>query len=107
MDEPRASAEGRAQLFCEQAGMHLVKPLGHGIDGNVWQTNRQSAVKAFAREDTYLRERDCYRRLFENEVDVLAGFEVPLLKDYSNALLVVEMSLVSPPCILDFGKAYV
>jgi hypothetical protein len=87
--------------------MFPIKLLGHGIDGNVWQTNRQSAVKAFAREDTYRRERDCYRRLFENDVDILAGFDVPLLKDYSNALLVVEMSLVSPPCILDFGKAYV
>jgi len=87
--------------------MILVKSLGHGIDGNVWQTNRQSAVKSFAREETYRRERDCYRRLFENDVDILAGFDVPLLKDYSNALLVVEMSIVSPPCILDFGKAYV
>jgi hypothetical protein len=107
MAEPLVSVEERARLFCEQAGMLLGKPLGHGIDGNVWQTNRQSAVKAFAREDTYRRERDCYRRLFENDVDMLAGFDVPLLKDYSNSLLVIEISIVSPPCILDFGKAYV
>jgi hypothetical protein len=107
MAEPLPSAEERARLFCEQSGMSLFKPLGHGIDGNVWQTNRQSAVKAFAREDTYRRERDCYRRLFENDVDILAGFDVPLLKDYSNALLVIEISLVSPPCVLDFGKAYI
>ena len=40
-------------------------------------------------------------------MDILAGFDVPLLKDYSNSLLVIEMSIVSPPCILDFGKAYV
>lgn len=50
---------------------------------------------------------DCYRRLFENGVDLLAGFDVPELVDYSNLLWAIEMTVVTPPCILDFGKAYV
>ena len=107
MAESFADVTERAKLFCEQSGIHFTNALGHGIDGNVWQTSRQSALKVFAREDTYQRERDCYRRLFENDVSILAGFDVPELKDYSNLLLAIEMSVVSPPCILDFGKAYV
>ena len=107
MSESFLSAEDRAKQFCDQSGAHLLQPLGHGIDGNVWLISRQSALKIFARQETYLRERDCYRRLFDHRVEVLAGFEVPELKDYDNSLLAIEMSVVSPPCILDFGKAYV
>ena len=85
----------------------LADPLGHGIDGNVWRTSRQSALKVFALRETYERERDCYRRLFDNRVERLAGFQVPELLDYSNRHAAIEMTIVKPPCILDFGKAYV
>lgn len=88
-------------------GISLIEPLGHGIDGNVWRTSRQSALKVFARRDTFERERDCYRRLFENQVVQLAGFHVPELLDYSNQHCAIEITIVKPPCILDFGKAYV
>ena len=64
-------------------------------------------MKVFARQDTYERERECYRRLFENVVERLAGFHVPELMDYSNIHCAIEMTIVKPPCILDFGKAYV
>ena len=37
----------------------------------------------------------------------LATFAVPQLLDYNHALWVIEMTVVSAPCILDFGKAYV
>ena len=107
MSEPLPDIQKRAKQFCEQAGIVLTAALGHGIDGNVWQTSRHSALKIFAREETYRRERDCYRRLFENSVEQLAGFDVPELRDYSNSYWAIEMTIVSPPCILDFGKAYV
>lgn len=60
----------------------------------------------FALRDTYERERDCYRRLFDDGVQRLAGFHVPELLDYSNALCAIEMTIVKPPCLLEFGKAY-
>jgi hypothetical protein len=107
MAEPTLSLEERANRFAAQNGWTIAAPLGHGIDGNVWCTSRQCALKAFVREDTFLRERDCYRRLFENNVSSLAGFEVPKLLEYSNLLWTIAMTIVSPPCILDFGKAYV
>ena len=107
MPDSHPDVELRAQQYADKAGITLVESLGHGIDGNVWRTSRQSALKIFARQDTYERERDCYRRLFENGVDLLAGFDVPELVDYSNLLWAIEMTVVTPPCILDFGKAYV
>src|SRR6476660_1136861 len=107
MAEPLLSIELRLPQILADCGMELCEPLGHGIDGNVWHTSRQSALKVFARRETYERERDCYRRLFENGVARLAGFHVPELLDYSNAHCTIEMTIVKPPCILDFGKAYV
>jgi hypothetical protein len=99
--------ETRATTIAEKWGILLTNLLGHGIDGNVWQTSRQSALKIFRRQETYLRERDCYRRLLAHEDRELVGFMVPELLDYDNAHLAIEMTIVSPPCLLDFGKAYV
>lgn len=81
--------------------------LGHGLDGTVWETTRQSALKACYRLEAFQRERDCYRRLFEHDVVSLAGLSVPQLLDYDNRRQIIEMTIVFPPCILDFGKAYV
>jgi hypothetical protein len=107
MSESLPPLELRAIQVAQEWIIELQEPLGHGIDGNVWRTSRQSALKVFARSDTYERERDCYRRLFENQVERLAGFQVPELMDYSNAFCAIEMTVVRPPCILDFGKAHV
>lgn len=101
------SAEIRARQIADEWGILLVRLLGHGIDGNVWQTNRATALKVFLRPETYERERDCYRRLLEHSVTNLTGFDVPELLDYDNRHLAIEMTIVSPPCVLDFGKAYV
>ena len=101
------SIEERSRQFAKQEGLELSGVLGHGIDGSVWETSRQSALKVFARQETFIRERNCYLRMFENAVRRLAGFAVPELLEYSNSLWAIEMTVVSPPCILDFGKAYV
>jgi hypothetical protein len=107
MGSPFSNAERLLREYCADRGTALTKMLGHGIDGSVWETTRQSALKACYRTDAYERERDCYRRLFEHEVVNLTGFNVPQLLDYDNRLQVLEMTVVFPPCILDFGKAYV
>lgn len=73
----------------------------------MWQTDRATALKVFLRQETYERERDCYRRLLENGVAKVVGFDVPELLDYDNRHLAIEMTIVAPPCVLDFGKAYV
>jgi len=107
MESPFSNAERLFQEYCADRDTALTTMLGHGIDGSVWETTRQSALKACYRIDAYERERDCYRRLFENEIIKLAGFNVPQLLDYDNRLQILEMTVVFPSCILDFGKAYV
>ncbi len=84
----------------------LGNPLGFGTDGRVWKTSRQSAIKVFERESNYIRERDCYKRLKSRGVSEIDGFEIPRLIDFDDMFLVVEMGIVSPPFLLDFGKAY-
>ncbi len=107
MSEVLRNIEMRAREVASDWGTTLASVLGHGIDGNVWETARKSAIKVFSRNETYERERDCYRRLSENSVRLLVGFAVPQLLDYDNRHLAIEMTIVSPPCVLDFGKAYV
>jgi hypothetical protein len=100
-------ADNSIQSYAEIENLDLVECIGQGIDGTVWRSSRQSAIKASYRRDTFERERNCYQRLFENNVRTLAGFDVPELLNYHNELQIIEMTIVYPPCILDFGKAYV
>ena len=80
--------------------------LGFGNDGIVWPTNEDSAVKVYERWDNYNRELGCYQRLSDLSVDQVGDFKVPLLIDFDDDLLIVEMAVVYPPFLLDFGKAY-
>jgi len=107
MDSPFENAEQAVQRYAKAEGIDLAECIGQGIDGTVWQSTRQSAIKSCYRRDAYERERDCYRLLFEHSVQKLAGFDVPELMNYRNDLQIIEMTIVYPPCILDFGKAYV
>lgn len=81
-------------------------PLGVGQEGIVWKTNRETAVKVFDRIGNFDREVYCYLKLKERDIDEIAGFTVPRLIDFDPEFLVVEMSIVSPPYLLDFGKSW-
>jgi hypothetical protein len=80
--------------------------LGYGSDGSVWGSSVQTAVKAFNRERNYLDEVECYRRLRAAGVTEIGMFNVPVLEGYDDELLVIEISIVQPPYLLDFGKVY-
>ena len=81
--------------------------LGHGTDGAVWATTRKTAIKALSLQATYQREVAAYERLAERKISKLHGLNVPELLGYDEELLVIEMTIVQPPFLLDFGKAYV
>jgi len=101
--------ESRAVQYARKKTIEvdLDDSLGDGTDGNVWNTNRNSAIKVLQLEKNYLRERRCYQRLREAGVERIEGLAVPKLVDFDDELLVVEMEIVQPPYLLDFGKAYV
>jgi len=52
-------------------------------------------------------ERDAYLLLREQSITQLGIFDVPELRDFDDDLRIVEIGIVSPPYLLDFGKAYV
>ena len=77
-----------------------------GLDGEVYSTNRLSAVKGLDRPEQYLRERDVFLRIEERGFRNAVGFNVPGLIDFSDKLRVVEMEIVQAPYVVDFAGAY-
>ena len=85
--------------------------LGVGTQGSVFVFNnpslsQQVAVKFHDREIAYQRELAVYLRLQDLEITHVHGHRVPLLINYDDELLAIEMTIVSPPFCLDFGGAY-
>src|SRR6476620_9810504 len=69
-------------------------------------TSRKTAIKVFESDKNYAAELESYQRLKERGITSLCGFSVPQLLDFDDERLVIEMSIVKPPFILDFGKVY-
>lgn len=106
----RKSCEDRARQYCAlRYGEPLFdKELGHGQEGFVWESTNGSALKVFRPEGhlNFNREHKAYQILRDNGVSNAKGFEIPQLVDADQRLLVIEMTIVEPPYILDFGKVY-
>ena len=60
----------------------------------------------FEAESNYGRERNVYLRLRRLGVWAIGECQVPRLVDFDDEFWVIEMTLVSPPFVLDFGGAY-
>lgn len=101
--------ESRAQAYAASHELVLAQTIGSGTDGAVWKATkgRQKLVlKVFERDKQYRTELACYQRLTENRIRKIGQFAVPRLVGWSDELLVVEIALVTPPYLIDFGKAY-
>ena len=98
----------RAIAYCESTGigLNMEQRLGYGTDGTVWESSANSAVKAVKRWKNYDVERESYRRLRDHGVTELAGFAIPSLIGFDDSLMVIEMDIVNPPYLIDFGKVY-
>ena len=106
MIDPSSTPEQRAHEYSNARGMKLERMLGRGKDGIVFATSTASAVKAYAIEGPFLREWACYRRFMEANVRDVLGLALPKLRGTDERLLVIEMSIVMPPYLLDFASAY-
>lgn len=84
----------------------LERFLGGGTDGDVWETNRESAIKVFKHDRGYYNERDTYLRLAEwGLTQQIDRFWVPRLLNYDDERRIVEMDMMhAPPYIIDFAK---
>jgi hypothetical protein len=96
----------RAQEYCQHHNLILGRTLGHGLQGMVFATDRKSAIKVHDQRAGYNRERDAYLRLASHKVNQILGHIIPIYFDSDDTRLIIEMSLVVPPFILDFGGAY-
>ncbi|WP_428938068.1 hypothetical protein [Fontivita pretiosa] len=92
--------------FERKHGVKLLSKLGDGKDGVIVQTDRISAVKFFYQAQVYTRELRAYRIIRSNQIDEVLGHQVPQLLNDDDELNAIEMSIVSPPFILDFAAAY-
>lgn len=110
-EEPRR----RAQEYVQRYGLSLGDELGFGVHGIVFVAESQpkqgmaalrSAVKAHRQEPDYCRERDAYLRLMEHSIRSIGRCDVPEMLRYDDKLLVIEMTVVSRPFVLDFAGAY-
>jgi hypothetical protein len=106
MITPNFELERRIRQYALQRGCTLVDFLGGGNDGDVWKSDRQSAIKAFYYDKNFQMELDAYLRLRSYDVIEVLNMAVPRLVAWNEALRVVEVDIVSPPCIIDFGKSY-
>jgi len=66
----------------------------------------RSAIKLYVDHEPYHRERAVYERLAERGVTEVEGFKIPELLRADDALLVIEMTVVTRPYLLDFAGAY-
>jgi hypothetical protein len=98
----------QAQEYANNNGFRISgQPVfGHGTDGSVWESSRNTAVKAFYIRKNYENEYECYRRLGAAGVTQIAGLAVPIMLGFDRAIMVIEMTIVQPPYLLDFGKVY-
>jgi hypothetical protein len=98
----------RAEAYANSRGIRLIGKdmLGYGSDGSVWHSSRRTAIKALYRVKSFVHELECYRRLKAAGVRQVGVFDVPFLEDYDEELRIVEISIVQPPYLLDFGKVY-
>ncbi|HVU87227.1 MAG TPA: hypothetical protein VHD36_07895 [Pirellulales bacterium] len=98
----------RAHHYAKSKRIELEEKgkLGHGTDGTVWATSRASALKLFEHCKGYDNELACYRRLGNAGIHEIRGLAVPRLVDFDDSIMAVEMTIVQPPYVLDFGKVY-
>lgn len=97
----------RRDTYCEthEVVLESEQPRGWGVDGYVWQTTDDTILKVHYNPREFAQELAIYDRLTEKQIDRLQGFDIPLLLNSDTNLLVLEMSYVRPPFVLDFAAA--
>jgi len=100
-----------ALAYAAQHQLELAERLGFGVHGIIFVAGNKSeggrtAVKVHRESEPYLRERAVYERLKRAGVTGILGFNVPQFIRAHDNLLVIEMSIVTRPFVLDFAGAY-
>jgi hypothetical protein len=103
MDIRRQNAESVARKYI-RADVNL-KALGSGVEGFVFQSSDSTALKVFTHVEKFNIELAAYQRLHARGIIEVLGFAIPRLVNFDPNLLVIEMTIVQPPFLLDFARA--
>ena len=108
MDEALAN---RLYRYARQHQVQIGELLGSGHQGAVFVAQRSPNLAPFALKihkavEPFQREWRAYDILRENQVTQLEGLYVPQFLRADDEFLVIEMTIVDPPFLLDFGGAY-
>src|SRR5882672_9325477 len=100
-----------AEAYAARHELRIAAQLGFGIHGTVHVVEdkikkEKSAIKAHLAAAPFQREVSVYERLKQPGIANILGFHVPQLLRSDGDLLVIEMSIVSRPFVLDFAGAY-
>ncbi|MFO1040382.1 MAG: hypothetical protein U0941_01265 [Planctomycetaceae bacterium] len=95
----------RAKRYAKSRDLTIEKDFGYGCDGFVLATNKGTAIKAFLFPQLYLYELEIYEYLKKWQINKAHDFHIPELVSSDPGLSVIEMTVVSPPFILDFVSA--
>src|SRR6266540_1358129 len=100
-----------AGVYARQHQLELADTLGSGKDGIVLAAKSKDrpgrfAIKSLHWPEAYERERKVYERLENAAVVTVLGFSVPQLVGFDDDLLVLELTIVERPFVLDFAGAY-
>jgi hypothetical protein len=106
LPEIHSDSWDRLSKFLVKTGISLERPLGWGYEGLVYATAGKTAIKAYRHAELYENERNVYFRLRDCGVKSVQNFSVPTLIAWDDELLILQMSIASPPFILDFAGAY-
>lgn len=79
--------------------------LGFGREARVYATGRRTAIKLHKDHDAFQQELLCYLRLTASRTQIVLGHNVPRLIDADEKLLILEITIVERPFLLDFGAA--
>src|SRR5580658_3077609 len=95
-----------ARAYASQHELQLAERLGFGIHGIVFVAENkvqagQTAIKVHRASEPFRRERAVYERLQEAGVREIMGFHVPQLVRTDEKFLLIEMTVVSRPFVLD------
>jgi hypothetical protein len=92
--------------YCADRDVQIIGILGAGKDGTVYETNKATAIKVHVEMESYEHERNVYLRLQECDLGEVCGLRIPRLIKCHDNLRLIEMTLVTPPYILDFASAW-
>ncbi len=101
----QSSVKDRKAAYGKLRGLTIEKEFGGGYDGCVFQTSKMTAIKVFGYTELYERELEIYQYMNKWNIRQVDAFHIPRLIAFDKALAIIEMSVVTPPFIVDFASA--